>query len=164
MTESDANFWNVFHDGYLIDITGKVPGKISLKIKIEYIRKKFKPEGKSFILVLKNCSLLYFLKDGKTIKNPKEILESEPIISSTSIINDGQLKIKCVAGSIYLDYDELEIFLDNGNKITQNEIEDACYEYWKNFKGLPSLSCLFVSILVILIFLSIFIFICECIK
>ncbi|MEJ2657334.1 MAG: hypothetical protein P8012_09050 [Desulfobacterales bacterium] len=164
MTESDANFWNVFHDGYLIDITGEFPGKISLKIEIEYIRKKFKPEGKSFIVTLHGFKHLYFLKDGKTIKNPKEILYLEPIISRATILKDGQLSIKCVSGSLYLDYENLDIQLENGKVITTREIEFACYEYWKDLKGFNPLSCLFVGILAILIFFTIIIFLGEFIK
>jgi len=60
MNLNEGRLWNVFHDGSLCHVSGKVPGPLELTIEIKYLRELFLPEGEAFIIYLEHCVLFRF--------------------------------------------------------------------------------------------------------
>jgi hypothetical protein len=51
----DCKFWEFMHDGGIENITGQVPGKVSVEISIPYLRQQFPGVGVGFRIDLSDC-------------------------------------------------------------------------------------------------------------
>ncbi|MEN8304618.1 MAG: hypothetical protein ABFQ64_11190, partial [Campylobacterota bacterium] len=84
------SIWNTLHDAYLVDIRGKVPGTVKIKVEIEYLANRLPGNADYIFLDLYECS--YFQYELYETKNKtilyddlNEISKQDPIVLSFDI-------------------------------------------------------------------------------
>lgn len=122
---NDDLIWNTLHDGVIEAITGDIPGEVRLSVQIYWCEIWDEPV-EAIIVHLKNCTHLEWQSwDGQSILNDSAaIAKLELEILSGSIENDTVKIIGATyeniggAGFLILKYENLAVFLDNGQLIT----------------------------------------------
>ena len=132
-----TEIWNILHDGTLAGIKGTVPGNVQLAIEIPYLRDFFSPPGKSFLIDLKDCSLLRMTimticNEHIVTEDTSKIINLKCIILSTDSLAC-PAKIITTEGELELSYSSVGLSLDTGEAITHQELDAACALYWKRF-------------------------------
>jgi hypothetical protein len=126
----NPDFWEIFHDGTITKIQEISAGCIKIFIEIEYLRKMFPSEGIGFFVVLKNVSCLKFNPyEGQETSIFSEIEKAEPEILYLNS-EKNPIIIGCVTGTILLEYEDAEVYLDTGLRLTFDELDKASRTYW----------------------------------
>jgi hypothetical protein len=127
-------FWNSFHDGTIENISGIVPGDVSLDVSILYLRQRFNGAGRSFRVTLFNCSQFeYQPYDEQWVTDLSKISELEPMM--LSIDSEEPLVIDCVMGTLRLAYTSVAIATDAGELVTPEQLKRASVEYWAEWSA-----------------------------
>lgn len=131
-----AELWNVLHDGGITAIVGTVPGDVEMRVSIQYLREMFSDDSEDIIVRLTNCSKLsmkIWEEDAMT-DDPKRIVDTETEILSTAS-EDVPVHIITTLGELDIDFDRFSLSLDNGRKISFEELCDACENYWNRWEN-----------------------------
>nr|WP_319492530.1 hypothetical protein [uncultured Desulfobacter sp.] len=137
--KKDYQIWNIFHDGELVEIQGKTPGDIQIKVKIEYVANILKGNHNHIDVILKNCSLFEYerqwSKDSCQIyRTIKELEGISPALVALSCDEEfDYLVIWDICGSIKTKYDSAELKLEDGEPLSFEELDSASKEYWNNW-------------------------------
>lgn len=131
-----AEIWNVLHDGGIVAIDGKIPGDVSIRINIPYLRKMFPEDGEEIIVRLANCSKLTMTiwDEDITSDEPKRIVATDTEILSTES-EDVPVHIITTHGELDVDFEAFSLSLDNGRSITFGDICEACESYWNRWES-----------------------------
>lgn len=134
----DVGFWGLLHDGGIDAIYGNVPGTVSVKVSIQYLRQKFPGEGTGFTIELANCSeLAYREYDSAMVTDVGEIVALQPEI--VGVEKDGnRVVVNCVMGSLNIIYESPSIHLDTGEDISFGELYTASKTYWEEWTAKTS--------------------------
>lgn len=145
------DFWNVLHDGSIDSVEGGVPGDVRLSVEVPYLHEIWANGGDHLYIDLLDCTLFewhVFGKDDQIIvfEDLKTIAQSKPQIRSAATVDsaihlyirgnvsskDGQTHpLWKVQGELRIRYDDMQIYLGNGDPVTLDEVREKAAEYWK---------------------------------
>lgn len=131
-----AEVWNVLHDGGVAAIDGKIPGDVTIRINIPYLRKMFSEDGEEILVRIANCSKLTMTIWGEdlTTDEPKRIVATDTEILSTES-DDVPVHVITTFGELDIDFEAFSLSLDNGKPITFEELCEACESYWNRWEN-----------------------------
>lgn len=129
----NTSIWGVFHDGCIKSIQGEVPGNVTVCVEIQYLRSLFDANGTSFEFHLKGCTKFKYVEfDQSPMEDLQEIVELEPEI--LSVATEQPLVLNCVMGTLELEYQEMYICLDSGERIEEELLIKASELYWTQWR------------------------------
>ena len=131
-----AEIWNVFHDGELSSLEGNVPGDVTIRIGIEYLRHMFSGEGEDIFMTLHSCSKIsmeIWESDLVTDDFGKIAEIGSEILSTDS--EDIPVRVITTLGTLHADFESFSLRLDDGREITYDQLCDACQKYWDRWEG-----------------------------
>jgi len=137
--KKDYQIWNILHDGALVDLQGNIPGELNIKVEIEYLANMLNGQYDNIFVKLENCSLFEYERNWskdeiQIYKTIKELDGIEPALMALSCDEENDyLLIWDICGSIKTRYDSAELFLENGDSLSFDELYNASKEYWRNF-------------------------------
>ncbi len=131
-----AEIWNVLHDGGVAEIDGVVPGEVTIRVNIPYLRQMFSDDGEDIIVQLGNCTSLTMKiwNEDVTTDDPKRIASTDTVILSTDS-EDVPVHIITTLGELDIDFEEFSLSLDDGTSISFDELCDACENYWNRWEN-----------------------------
>lgn len=125
--------WGVFHDGTIERIEGAVPGSVLLSLEIPYLRAMFPGEGTSFHIRLDACTkLTYNEYDAPSTSDLNRVKQREPEI--LYVKSEQPLVLDCVMGTLELAYATMSVALENGTRVSEQALVEACESYWKRWQ------------------------------
>jgi hypothetical protein len=131
-------FWGLLHDGGLDTVTGTVPGSVSVRISIQYLRQQFPGEGTGFKIDLFDCSrFVYQEYDSPTVEDFHAIVALAPEIVGVEK-GTGLVVVNCVMGKLTIDYGAASIYLDSGEQVSLDELTAASKTYWDDWAARSS--------------------------
>jgi len=131
-----AEIWNVLHDGGVAAVDGAVPGNVTIRVNIPYLRQMFSDDGEDILVHLDGCmSLVMKIWDEDiTTDDPKRIASIDTEILSTES-EDVPVHIITTLGELDIAFEGFSLTLDNGRRITFKELCDACENYWNRWEN-----------------------------
>jgi hypothetical protein len=120
--------WNAFHDGEITIAEREAPEVIVMFVSIPYVRRRIQPLGDSFRLRLGGFRGLVL--DNEIGSTHSDIEDLEGLIILECLSDTMPVIIQVASGKLMLDFDSLEICLDNGQAISAEEIYRAYDAYW----------------------------------
>ena len=131
---SPSEFWNSFHDGTILNISGQVPGQVVLDVSIGYLRTRFPGVGSSFRVTLSDCTkFVYAPYDEGLVDDLSEIAKLEPMV--LSVDSKEPLKVDCVMGTLFMEYRAFTIVTDANQAISGGELKQASVEFWREWSA-----------------------------
>lgn len=129
----EFEFWRLLHDGGIEAIHGEVPGVVSVKISIRYLRQQFPGDGTGFRVDLVNCcEFAYCEYDSTPVTDFDAIVALDPEI--VSVENDAnRVVVNCVMGNLTTSYEGVSIYLDTGEEVLIDELSAASKAYWDSW-------------------------------
>lgn len=119
--------WNLLHDGEIAAVS-RWDTDLTLFVSIPYLRRRLAPVGASFVLNLKGVRAFEFSNvDGVPEPNQLDIGRPEILGTESTVI---PVTVDTTLGKLFIDFDSVEIFLDTGQKVTFQTIEQVASEYW----------------------------------
>ncbi len=133
---SRAEIWNVLHDGGVAAVEGAVPGDVTIRVNIPYLRQMFSDDGEDILVHLASCTSLEMKiwDEGATTNDPKRIAGIDTEILSTES-EDVPVHIITTLGELDIAFEGFSLSLDNGRAITFEELCDACENYWNRWEN-----------------------------
>jgi hypothetical protein len=131
--KTKSAFWGLLHDGGLKSVTGTVPGTVSVRVSIQYLRQQFPTEGEGFKIDLFDCTrFVYQEYDSPPVKDFDAIVALEPEIFG---VDNGTecVIVNCVMGTLTIDYGAASIYLDSGAPVSIDELAVASLTYWNGW-------------------------------
>ncbi len=126
--------WNILHDGEITAISGEKSETLTMFVSIPYIRRRLKPLGDSFVLILSGMNQIEFHDfDGKITFLQNEIEIGIPEILCTES-ESMPITIDTTMGQLILSFQDIKFKLDTGQEITFETIEKVCQDYWTEWK------------------------------
>ncbi len=126
--------WNILHDGEITAVSDELSNSLKISINIPYLRRRVKPLGDSFILTIEGLKDFAFYNFDKKSESLKEVIETgSPEILSTDS-ESMPVRITTTLGELILDFEDIHISLDTGEKIEFDIIEKIFQEYWTEWK------------------------------
>jgi hypothetical protein len=132
-----TEIWNHLHDGFITGITQLMLNQISITVEIPYLCETFSTQSSSFNLILDGFRYISFepFYEGETLTDFDKIAVKELQILEAR--DDGSNLIICVAegnrgGDLSLQYSDVELRLENGVKVSNEELINASLLYWNN--------------------------------
>ncbi len=126
--------WNVLHDGEITAISD-VGETLTIFVSIPYLRRRLKPLGDSFVLMLERLKRVEFRNyDGTTASLREELDIGTPAILSTES-KAMPVSIETTMGQLILDFERIRFAMDTGQEITYETIEKVCDEYWTEWQA-----------------------------
>ncbi|QOY95265.1 hypothetical protein IM543_05190 [Massilia sp. UMI-21] len=130
---AESTFWGLLHDGGLEAITGTVPGTVSVRISIQYLRQQFPTKGAGFKIDLLDCKrFVYQEYDSSPLEDFDAIVALEPEIVSAEKGTESVI-VNCVMGTLTIDYGAASIYLDSGAPVSFDELTTASRTYWDDW-------------------------------
>ena len=132
--KKEIDIWNILHDGEITAVEENKNGVYTIFINIPYLRRRIRPLGDSFVLMLSGVRQIMFQDiDGTT-----STLEDELEISTPEILKTDSevmpINVATTAGTLILDYESIDFKLDTGHSVRFETIEAACREYWDEWR------------------------------
>lgn len=130
----NIEIWNYLHDGSIDSISGSLP-KITITVRIQYLRDMLPHEGDSIVLKLDGCETFQYRAwdSDKSIDDLENIVELRPEILSANE-DEGIVCLTCVEGQLYLNYNDITFELDNGKSVSITDIKNASFKYWDEWE------------------------------
>ena len=132
--KKEIAIWNIMHDGEITAVEKGLNGLYTMFINMPYLRRRIKPLGDSFVLILSGVKQIIFRDFGGTIST----IEDELGCSVPEILyTESETMPVCVettAGTLILDYESMNLKLDTGQPVKFETIETTCHEYWDELK------------------------------
>lgn len=130
----DPTLWDLFHDATLAGIAGAVPGDLSLKVDIPYLRERFPSAGEGFVVLLRGCTqFTYEPYEGSPTSDLAAIEALELWILGAE--PGDPMPIACGDGTLLVHFASAQIKLENGIEVSLSELEDASQGYWREWSG-----------------------------
>lgn len=122
------------HDGE-ITVIGRSASELAMFVSIPYLRRRFEPPGRSFLLLLRGFRAIEHV-DYEGNNRTSDTNEIENLgIEILSPESDGvPVKVSTTQGYLTLDFDALEIFLDTGQQVDFEALDLACRAYWHEWE------------------------------
>jgi hypothetical protein len=130
-----ADIWNILHDGEIAEIKRDSQQNLQLRIYIPYLGNMFPEVGENIWVDLHNTKkfeMRIWDEDLTTSDFDKIVSTGTEILSTES--TDVPLHIVSTRGDLFIDFESFSLSLDSKNKITFDELTDACSRYWKNLE------------------------------
>ena len=126
--------WNLLHDGEITAISGEDSDTLTMFVSIPYLRRRLKPLGDSFVVILSGIKNIEFRNfDGTTSSLNEEIEIGMPEILSTES-ESMPVKVETTMGQLILDFQSISFALDTGQAVEYETIAKVCEEYWREWK------------------------------
>ncbi len=125
----EPDFWGIFHDGKIITAVGVVPGAVSLRIRIPYLRRMFSGEGDGFVVTLDACSAISYQSFDESATS----VLSEMALARPEILylqDFSSTIIDCAGGTLRMKYHAATVALDSGEWVDYVQLVKACENYW----------------------------------
>jgi hypothetical protein len=133
----DPLAWNLLHDATVTACTATAPGVLRIEIESDYLRSRFHPPGRSFVLTLHRCRRFVFrpcagalpVTDLLVIEKQRLWILSADQAGTVCTVhcqhegNDG-------GGTLEVEADEAALALDTGREIKMDELRDVATAYW----------------------------------
>lgn len=131
----NAGIWNVLHDGYVLGVSGAVPGDVRLSVRIDYLRSRFRDPGNRILLTLHGCIALDYqsYENDAALTDFDAIAKAEPEILNAKDWTDASV-VECANGTIRVTATGFSLELDSGRAITFDELCSVAEAYWKAFE------------------------------
>jgi len=118
-------FWQIMHDGTIAAIRGEVPGDIELTVELECVCQHLPGADDTLHATLRGCRLFVYTPFGESIVTGlQRIAEQEPEVLS-AVAQADRISVCCVNGTLDLAYAAIEVRSDQGQLISQPELEAA---------------------------------------
>ena len=128
----DPTLWDYFHDATLARIAGSVPGDLSLKVDIPYLRERFTGDGENFEVLLHGCTqFIYEPYDGQSSTDLSAIAILELWILGAE--PGDPMPIACTTGTLLVHYASAQVKLEDGTEVSLAELQDASQGYWQEW-------------------------------
>jgi len=132
--QKEISIWNVLHDGEITAVEKNTDGLYTIFVNIPYLRRRIPPLGDSFVLILSGVKQIMFQDFDGAVST----LESELEISAPEILNTESvampIRVETTAGTLILDYENIDFKLDTGQPVKFEIIEATCHEYWEQWR------------------------------
>jgi len=117
-------------------IDGSVPGNVTVTVEIEYLRRMFSEHGSSIIVSLIDCVTFKYqsYELSELLTDLSAISDAQPEILYSHVEND-VIKVDCSNGTLWLEYRDFSLMLDDGQPITLDELGEKCDKYWKDWEA-----------------------------
>jgi hypothetical protein len=125
--------WNLLHDGLLSLFIEEDSSSITAFVHIPYIRRRISPIGVCFVLKLsgvKSCTFKDF--DGNEESISKIFNSNSPDILNVES-EEMPITISTTFGTLILEYESVNVYLESGLEIDYETISNACSEYWEEW-------------------------------
>ncbi len=126
--------WNVLHDGDITAVS-KDGDVLTLFVSIPYLRRRLKPLGDSFVLILtgvRQAECRDF--DGATSSLFDEIDIGTPEIIKTES-ESMPVMIETTMGKLILDFQSIRFALDTGQAVDYAVVKKVCEDYWAEWQA-----------------------------
>jgi len=128
-----ADIWNLLHDGEITAIGGTVPGYVRITVNIAYLRRRFSPEGDSFVITLRNCTILQLKPYNEPVETDFQKIVSSKVEFLSTESSDCPIKLATTVGELEIDFQTFELSLDTGAIISYDQLDEASRNYWDAF-------------------------------
>ena len=126
--------WNVLHDGEITAIA-EDGDTLTMFVSIPYLRRRLKPLGDSFVLVLAGLRRVECRDFGGATSSLREELDiGTPEILQTKS-ESMPVTIETTMGQVILDFQSIRFALDTGQAVGYETIERVCEEYWTEWRA-----------------------------
>ena len=140
----------MFHDGTVVQLDGRVPGDLVLRIEIPYLREMFGEGGDAFDVHLEDCSQVEYAEYGEppatdlrhiAARQPEilSVASTPSPVSSPPIAvepaHEVGLVLNCAMGTLTLAYRRLRISLDTGEAVAHDRLVAAAAHYWRRWQS-----------------------------
>ncbi|HTY87356.1 MAG TPA: hypothetical protein VMB80_07820 [Candidatus Acidoferrum sp.] len=126
--------WNVFHDGDITAISEDAD-TLTMFVNIPYLRRRLKPLGDSFVLMLAGVRQL----ECQHFDGAKSSLQEELGNGTLEIIKTDSesmpVTIETTLGKLILDFERVQFALDTGQPVEYETIRIVCDEYWAEWQA-----------------------------
>ncbi len=139
------DLWNFLHESTIFGIEGSPPDDVKLTLKVPYL------SDQKFVITMHQCALFEWHVFGKdqaivVFTDLDTIAKSRATIHRANIINNivqlhlsgSVIKPRGVThplwrmeGELYLKYNDMNIWLDDGTAITIEELKQRATLYWE---------------------------------
>lgn len=129
--DTRIEIWNVLHDGEITAVS-EDGGTLTMFVSIPYLRRRLKPLGDSFILMLagvRQAECRDFGGAGRASSLREELDIGTPEIIHTKS-ESMPVTIETTMGQLILDFQSVRFTLDTGQTVEYETIEKVCKEYW----------------------------------
>lgn len=140
----DKIFWNLLHDADINEVKANSTGDIVLRLGISYLMPHLgKSETEYLYVKLKNCTRFEFQVEyeGSYVDPTSWINQDGLQLLSAATVND-EIKICCVEGFLYLNYDEYTIHFSDGHSLEIPQLVTASNGYWNKNKDKTALNAI----------------------
>lgn len=131
----DPDCWNILHDGYIVSVSGSIPGEVVFAVEIDYLRERFPEPGGHLRLTLHNCTQLsYEAFEEGTFEDFSAIAGFRPQILRAAGFTDASL-IECVSGNLRVTAASATLSLDSGRPVLLEELQAVATAYWTEWES-----------------------------
>lgn len=130
----DYAIWNTLHDGSIESVGGSAPGDVHIRVVIAYLCGKLPTSATHIVVHLRGCRQFEYRPfDGDAVTDLFAIASADIEVLSAEEVG-GVVSVACVDGFLQLAYDQVDVTLADGQKISQAELEAAADRYWTEWE------------------------------
>jgi hypothetical protein len=122
----DPRYWNVFHDGVIVSISGGIPGDLAFTIDCEHLYEEVSDGDGAFQLTVTGCDLFQFkfFMDDVT-RDEIEVLSSAGMTIVGAEFENGIASVFMDGGLMMLRYRGQSVAMDIGRAVSLQDLCDA---------------------------------------
>ena len=121
---ADPRFWNAFHDGIIVSVSGSVPGDLEFTIECEYLYEELSHGQGTFRFKITDCDFFQFksFKDDVT-HDEIDALNRAGILSAE--FDNGIMSVFIHEGLMVLRYQGESVTMDSGWIVSLEQLCEA---------------------------------------
>lgn len=122
----DPRYWDVFHDGVILSISGSVPGDLAFTIDCESLYEEVSDGEGTFQLTVTGCDFFQFkLFADDVTQDEIEVLGSAGLAILGAEFEHGIASVFMDGGLMMLRYREQSVTMDIGRAVSLRDLCDA---------------------------------------
>ncbi|MBI2510583.1 MAG: hypothetical protein HYV96_01275 [Opitutae bacterium] len=127
--------WNTLHDGE-ITVVRQTNDRVEMFVNVPYIRERIEPLGDSFRISLRGFRSFQLTDaDGKVQSSALVDLSRSGIEIFSTESTAMPVKVATTTGYLIFDFDELEIHLDTGERVSYETVFAASSDFWDEWEA-----------------------------
>lgn len=127
--------WNTLHDGEITVVRQK-DGDLEMFVNVPYIRERISPLGDSFRILLHGFRSFHLTdRNGQIESTSIADLSHGGVQLNATDSQSMPVKIATSMGYVIFDFDEIELFLDTGERVAYETVLKSCSDYWDEWEA-----------------------------
>lgn len=127
--------WNTLHDGE-ITVVRQTNDRVEMFVNVPYIRKRIEPLGDSFRISLRGFRSFQLTDaEGQVQSSAIDDLSRDGIEILSTESTAMPVKVATTSGYLVFDFDDLEIFLDAGERVSYETVFKASSDFWAEWEA-----------------------------